>query len=139
MDKEDETWIDKIMKEVDKMKEDKMDEGYKYTLSFINNQPGLVIRGDHTLQLENAITAVVPVFRKFKNALIAVEKKQEQAFQESKVVPVEDNLLTNCVKHGIKMIQGTSKTKKDEFGEFKTYWYHRNTQGQMCFGDGWIK
>ena len=134
--------INKLMEE--KMEEPKMDEEYKYTLSFINNQPGLVIRGDHTLQLENAIAAIVPVFKKFKNALIAAEKKQELAVAqtpplptEPRVVPVTDTLQATCEIHKTKMFKGTSKTKVDEFGQPKTYWYHRNTEGKMCFGKGY--
>lgn len=35
------------------------------------------------------------------------------------------------------MFQGVSKTKFDKEGNPKKYWWHKNEQGQMCFGNGY--
>lgn len=68
-----------------------MSEGYaKYTVSFINNSPSLVIRVEHGKELENALTSILPDYRKFVDAIKnATEKKQEQIANEQPPAPTE--------------------------------------------------
>jgi hypothetical protein len=96
----------------------------KYTISYINNQPGLVIKFDHASEAENAIVAILPIFKKFKDAVINGEEKKEQEFKEG-------GLKATCEVHGVDMSRGISKKTNKE------YWYHRNAKGEICFGKGY--
>jgi len=109
------------------------DNGKKYTISFINGNPGLVVKADNMVELENAILKVLPIFKKFKDSI-----KESSPSAEPKLVPVNETLTAKCSVHGAQMTNGTSKTKLDEFGKPKSYWYHREGS-QMCFGKGWAK
>ena len=47
--------------------------------------------------------------------------------------PKQDNLKATCKVHNVPMIQKWSDKKQ------KYYWYHRNEEGQMCFGKGYLE
>lgn len=40
----------------------------KFTISFINNSPGLVVRGETDKEMEAAIKEILPIFKRFKEA-----------------------------------------------------------------------
>ena len=47
--------------------------------------------------------------------------------------PKPDGLKARCKVHNIEMKQAWSEKKQDY------YWYHRNDEGQICFGKGYKK
>ena len=77
-----------------------------YTISFINGQPGLVVRSDSPAEIEEMMKAVLPYFKKFRSA---VESAGEKKLEES-------GLQSKCVTCGATMIQRSGysdKTKKN--------------------------
>jgi hypothetical protein len=71
-----------------------------YTISFINGQPGLVVRCDEPAELEGMVEAIKPYFKKFKEA---VETKA-----------VESGLTAKCKTCDAMMVKrsGTSASGK---------------------------
>lgn len=47
--------------------------------------------------------------------------------------PEADNLTATCKVHNEPMVQKWSEKKQ------KMYWYHKNEDGQMCFGKGYME
>ena len=72
MDKEDQSVANEILNEMEESGEKEKAGNYKdatYTLSFINGSPGIVIRADHSVELDNRIGKVLPLFKRFKAAI----------------------------------------------------------------------
>ena len=70
-------------------------------------------------------------FAGYAGTEIASAEELQKAFAEDK--PKQDNLKATCKVHNVPMIQKWSDKKQ------KYYWYHRNDEGQMCFGKGYLE
>lgn len=57
--------------------------------------------------------------------------------EEAPVRPTVETKVCSAHDEPEVMHKGASQTKKDEYGNPKTYWYHKNGAGQMCFGSGY--
>ncbi|RLI55092.1 MAG: hypothetical protein DRP09_11060 [Candidatus Thorarchaeota archaeon] len=90
-----------------------------YTLSIINGNPGLVIRADHTRELENRMKKALPIFKKLKGAM-QEGKKQTQNFDSAQ----GDN--PECPYHNTQMkkVTGTYKndTQYSKAGDTYSFW-----------------
>jgi len=103
-----------------------MSEDRKYTLSFINGQPGLVIKVDNSKEAENAIAKIFPVFKRFRDAIDNGVEKTKSA----PIAPKQPRLVVTCEAHGIQMASGISRKTNNE------YWYHDVPNQGRCFGKG---
>lgn len=54
----------------------------RYVVSFINGQPGLVVRGNSASEIESSMTAILPYFRKFREAVEKSRSTVKQAGNE---------------------------------------------------------
>lgn len=89
----------------------------RYTISFINGTPGLVVREDYPADMEQAIRDILPIFKRFKEAVEA-GKKVSQASQPS-------SLKAICKIHGVEM-------EEKDFGK-GPFFSHRASDG-WCNG-----
>ena len=94
-------------KEVEEILGGKMSKDFteaNYVLSFINGQPGLVVRDDNPAELEAKMNAILPYFKKFR---AAVEKAGVKKAEEG-------GLTAKCETCGAVMVKrsGTSKAGK---------------------------
>jgi len=107
-----------------------MSEDSKYTISYINETPGLVIRIDHAKEADEAITAILPVFKRFQEA---VDKgKQNRIKQKTNATPPPVNEAPLCSVHGTKKVWRTGTSKKT--GEPFAFWAcpTKNADGSFC-------
>lgn len=59
----------------------------KYTISFINGSPGLVVRGENHVEVENAVNAILPYFKRFREAVEkATDDKAEATGRATPIV-----------------------------------------------------
>lgn len=94
---------------------------HRYTISFINGTPGLVVRSDYSTEMEQAIRDILPIFKRFKEAVETKKPVQTETSQ----------LKSICKEHGVEMKSGISKKTGNE------YWFHKNADGAICFGKGY--
>ena len=104
-----------------------------FTISYINGNPGLVVRGEEAQEIDNLINAIMPVFRDFEKILKPAapvpyqpEKAVEKPQSAVKVInnPIDDNVV--CEIHRIKM------THYEKDGN--EWWSHKRENGQYCNG-----
>lgn len=100
----------------------------RYTISFINGQPGLVIRENTPEMMDEAIRKILPVFKKFRAAFNKAQKSTQSAPNASSEV------TAFCSTHNVQMAQGISRRTN------KPYFYHDGPEGEgRCFGKGYLK
>lgn len=100
----------------------------KYQWSYFVNgdrNSQIVVRADDSVELQNAITKVLPIIGNVKK-IEKVEKEHDVAVTQ----PVLDNLEGFCPVHNVKLQQAISKKTGNP------YFYHRDN-GKMCFGKGY--
>jgi predicted rRNA methylase YqxC with S4 and FtsJ domains len=126
MDLEDQKWIDENLNpEAEKEIRGEYSEA-TYTLSFINGQPGLVVRADHSQELINRISKVLPIYKRFREAI-------QNGVEEKKAAPnASPEVQAFCQVHGIQMAKGISRKTNKE------YFYHDSPEGNRCFGKGYM-
>ncbi len=102
-------------------------EEQKYTISFINGTPGLVVRGDTAEEMETSIRAVLPVFSKFKNA---IEKGYAARAGVSTAIPQTSHGV--CPTHNVPFIFKSGVSKKT--GQQYAFWScpAKNMDGSFC-------
>ena len=85
-----------------------------YVISFINGQPGLVVRSDSAVEIEQKIKDILPYFKKFREAVGKAGASQSDA-------PKTPGLMVKCEKCGGEMSLRSgysNKTKKNWSGYF---------------------
>ena len=85
-----------------------------YTISFINGSPGLVVRADEPAEVEERTNAILPYFRKFREAV-------EKSAATKSNAPKTQGMRVKCEVCGAEMEykEGYSKkTKKNWAGYF---------------------
>jgi hypothetical protein len=85
-----------------------------YVISFINGQPGLVVRGEMPAEIEERMEAILPYFKKFRTAV-------EKAGASKSDAPKTRGMMVKCEKcgSGMDLRSGYSnKTKKNWSGYF---------------------
>lgn len=102
----------------------------KYTMSFINGNPGFVIKTDTTEELDDAIREALPIFKKFKRAVDTYREKQEAAATPP---PGQKDNSPICGIHNVQMTwrpAGVSKAGKP----YQGFWScpTRNVDGSYC-------
>jgi len=99
----------------------------KYTISFISGQPGLVVKADDSVELENALAKILPIYKKFREAISVIKEATRSEPNAPKT-----GISATCEVHNIKMAEGFSKKTG------KPYWYHRDDD-KICFGKGYVE
>lgn len=101
----------------------------RYTISFINGNPGLVIRGDTKREIKQAMDEILPLFKTFKNA---IDTKRERQEQDATPPPGGQTNQPTCGIHGTKMEWKTGVSKKTN----KPYAFWgcptKNADGSFC-------
>jgi len=100
---------------------------HKFTMSFINGNPGFVVNCDTPEELDKAIAGALPIFKKFKGAVDTYREKQESAAAPPPgTSPV-------CGTHNVQMIwhgPGISKAGKPYQGFYACP--VKNVDGSYC-------
>lgn len=89
-----------------------------YVISFINGQPGLVVRAEEPAEIEERIKAILPYFKKFREAVEKGSVKKAEA----------SGLTAKCEIHNATMKEYTSKRTGEP------YMGHYIPDKGMCFG-----
>lgn len=112
LSKEDQQWISENMESSTEARGEYSDGAY--TFSFINGQPGLVIRGNHSKEISQRLDAILPVFKRFKEAVDGgrVEKAEQTQHNAS-----EGHFCSECGA-AMEFKSGTSKQGKPWKGWF---------------------
>jgi len=87
-----------------------------YVISFINGQPGLVVRSDSAPEIEERIKDILPYFKKFREAV-------EKASASKSTAPKTQGMKVQCPDCGADMEHKSgysNKTKKNWSGYFCT-------------------
>lgn len=63
---------------------------YRYTISFINGSPGLVVKGDDPADAQTMINDILPVFKSFKEAVEKAQPKPQNQPEGQKDVNCND-------------------------------------------------
>lgn len=105
------------------------DEG-KITISYINENPGLVVRGDTAEEVDQLIASVLPVYKKFKDAID--KGKQARIQNQNTPPPGGDTNPPLCGIHGNQMVWKTWVSQKT--GKLYAFWScpTRNSDGSYC-------
>lgn len=78
----------------------------RFVISFINGSPGLVVRGDSADEIDKNIHEILPVFKKFREAVEkGAQQKQERMTEEK-------GLNAVCATCGAKMEYKEGYSKK---------------------------
>lgn len=64
------------------------------------------------------------------------DKEDHPAQKEAAAYP-QDRKVCSAHDEPVTMFRGVSKSKFDKDGNPKTYWWHKNSEGRMCFGSGY--
>lgn len=105
-----------------------MDE-HKLTMSFINGNPGFVVKANTAEEIDELLKSSLPIFKKFKTA---VDTYREKQMAESTPPPgqTQDNMI--CKIHNTPMIWKTGFSKKSN----KPYAFWacptKNPDGSFC-------
>jgi len=106
-------------KEVEEILGGKMSKDFNeanYVISFINGQPGLVVRGETPEEIEERVLGILEYFKKFRSAV-------EKASASKSTAPKTQGLRAQCKECGADMEHKSgfsNKTKKNWSGYFCT-------------------
>ena len=103
----------------------------KYTISYINESPGLVIRAEHAKEVDEAITAILPVFKRFKEQVDKGKEARMKQQQEQSLPGTPDGEAPICSTHGTKKVW---KTGRSQAGKDYAFWAcpTKNADGSFC-------
>jgi len=104
----------------------------KYTISYINETPGIVIRGETPDEVEEYIKGILPIFKKFSEAVDKGKqaRMKQQAEQAQPGTPEGEAPI--CTVHGTTKVwkTGVSKTTNKPYA----FWScpTLNADGSYC-------
>ena len=97
-----------------------MSDTKTYTISNINDKPGLVVKGDDAEQMSNDIKAIMPVFRDFEKQFNVTPAghplKSQTPYQGAPVEEKPTNVQANCTtcQAEMKFQKGITKAGKNK-------------------------
>lgn len=107
-----------------------MSEDKKLTMSFINGNPGFVVKADDAVELDQLLAAALPIFRKFKTAVDTYREKQQNDAATLPGQTTQNPPTCGIHKTQMKWLTGVSK----KTGRPYAFWScpTKNPDGSYC-------
>jgi hypothetical protein len=96
----------------------------KFTISFINGQPGLVVRGNTAAETDANIKEILPIYKRFRDAIEAKRASMGITTPQPTQTPVDTAPVCPYHNHPMKWKTGTYKTDSQwhKAGEPYGFW-----------------
>lgn len=80
-----------------------------------------------------SLKAMFTMFDEDDDGEKAMARTKTESVPDTANLDREDNLTATCKVHNVPMIQRWSEKKQ------KNYWYHKNEEGEICFGKNYLE